>query len=159
MSNQGFDATMGPSSPNAAASSQWNAGTVTALASSLSNTSGTLAVRAVLRTIPFPLVGAPPGGQAYSVVFTQAGTLLANGGAFQSYVPTHPTGTETLTVNTIHGGSVTAQGSIVINSGGTVTPPSFAAVAIGAGDVLQIVNQGTADATFKDASFSFQGFW
>jgi hypothetical protein len=110
----------------------------------------------LLRTVPFPITGKPPASQKYSLVMTQAGTLLANGGTPQAYIPTTPTATEDLTINTIHSGTVTPQGTIAVNTGGTVTFPSFAAVNMAAGDVLQLVNQGAQDATFADASFSFQ---
>jgi hypothetical protein len=37
-----------------------------------------------------------------------------------------------------------------------VTGPTFAAVAMSAGDVIQVVNQATPDATFANGSFSLQ---
>lgn len=138
---------------------EWQAGTVTAIDPRMTISAGTLDLvssATQLRTIVFPLVGLPPGGQKYSVVMTQPGTLLANGGTPEAYIPTHPTATEDLTLNSIHASTTTTLGTITVNTGGTVTLPTFAAVSMGAGDVLQIVNQATADVTFADASFSFQ---
>ena len=109
-----------------------------------------------LRTLPFPLVGKPPGGQHFNLTLTQAGTLLANGGTPQAYIPTNPTATQTLLLNTIHSGAVTNQGTISISTGGAVTWPSFSAVAIAAGDTVQMVNQAVQDATFADACLSPQ---
>lgn len=104
------------------------------------------------RFVAFPLIGQPPASQKYSVAMVNAGTLVSNGA--ESYVPTYPNATENLVINTIHSGTITAQGTISINTGGTVTFPNFGTVAIAAGDIVQIVNQATQDATFKDASFS-----
>lgn len=148
----------GPITTTGSLVANWNGGTVSALGSGLAITSGSLDVEASikLRTIPFPIVGVPANAQTMNVTLTQAGTLLANGGTPQGYVGVNATATEKLTVNTIHNGTITTQGTISINTGGTITFPSFTAVAMSAGDTVQIVNQATADATFANACVSLQ---
>jgi hypothetical protein len=111
---------------------------------------------ASIRTLAFPISGMPAGGQQFPLTITQAGTLLANGGTPQAYVGTDPTATETLTLKTIHSGTVTTQGTVSISTAGAVTWPSFSAVALAAGDTVQLVNEGTADATFGNACLSLQ---
>lgn len=158
MSNQGFTPAIGPRAASTSGAQEWNAGTVNALGSGLSLSGTTLSAEAsqLLRTIAFPFVGTLPSGQTYTVAMTQAGTLLANGGSLASYIPTNPTATQSLIVRTIHGGAVTTQGTISVSTSGVVTPPTFGAVAIAAGDSVQIENQPTADATFANASISLQ---
>lgn len=140
------------------AASEWTAGTVTATGAGLSLTGGTLAVEAsqLLRSLPFSFVGTLASGQAYNLTLTQAGTLLANGGAAQAYIPVDPTATQHLTIETINSGTVTTQGTIAIATSGSVTFPSFSAVALAAGATVAIVNQATADATFANACISLQ---
>jgi hypothetical protein len=124
----------------------------------ISNPGGSAIIPASLytRTLPFSFVGKPPSAQKFTLTLTQAGTLLANGGVVESYIPTVPTATQTLVLNTIHSGAVTNKGTISIATSGAVTWPSFAAVSISAGDSVQVVNQATADATFADACLSLQ---
>ena len=128
------------------------------LGSHLNVNSGTIDVAPVtlLRTLSFNLTGKPANGQKFGAIATQAGTLLANGGSVQAYIPTAPAATQTLEIGTIHSGTVTNQGTLSISTGGTVTWPTFSAVAIAAGDVVEIVNQATADTTFADAIIGLQ---
>lgn len=121
-------------------------------------TSGTIALEAsqTIRTIPFPLVGTLVGGQDMIVTLTQAGTLLANGGAPKAQVKVNPTATNTFTLNTINSGTVHTQGTISVSTAGVVTFPTFAAVPCAAGDSVELINQGTADATFANACLSLQ---
>lgn len=109
-----------------------------------------------IRTVPFPMIGTLQSGQEMNITFTQAGTLLANGGTPQAFIGTNPTATQHLTLNTIHSGTVIAQGTVTISTAGSTTFPSFAAVPIAAGDTGQLLNQATADATFGNACLSFQ---
>jgi hypothetical protein len=109
-----------------------------------------------VRTMVFPYPGALTASEKVTIPITQAGTLLANGGSHQAYVGTNPTAANTFTVSTIHSGSPTAQGTISISSGGSVTWPSFSAVALVPGDAVQVTNQGTADATAADISLALQ---
>jgi hypothetical protein len=111
---------------------------------------------AMIRTIPFPMVGTLVGGQDMIITLTQAGTLLANGGAPQAQVKGRPTASNTLTLNTINSGTVHTQGTVSVNTGGTVTFPTFAAVPWAAGDSIELINQATADLTFANACLSFQ---
>ena len=136
----------------------WNAAYVGAIGSGLVDNAGTLDIEpsAKIRTLPFPLVGIPPGGQDFNLTLTQAGTLLANGGTPEAYIPVNPTATQTLLLNTVHAGSITNRGTVTISTAGAVTWPSFAAVAIAAGDTIQMQNQAISDATFANACFSFQ---
>lgn len=140
------------------AAATWNGGAVSSLGSHLGITGGALDVTAatLIRTVPFPIVGLPANSQQMNITMTQAGTLLANGGTPQSYIPTNPTATQTLTLNTIHSGTITARGTISISTSGVVTWPTFTAVAMAAGDTVQIVNQAVADATFANACLSLQ---
>lgn len=109
-----------------------------------------------LRTVPFAISGKPGNAQKMIVTMTQAGTLQANGGVASGTIGTNPTATNTLVLSTINAGVVTTQGTISINSGGTITFPTFAAVAVPAGGALQLVNQATADATLADFCLSLQ---
>jgi hypothetical protein len=110
-----------------------------------------------ITTIPFPFIGTLPSGQVYAIPLTQAGVLLANGGRGFAYTAgVNPTATQELLVKTIHNGTVTTQGTIVISTAGAVTAPTFSNVSISAGDSVAIVNQGTADVTFASWSFSLQ---
>lgn len=145
---------------------QWTAGTVSAISGQFTIASGTLNVgtlaysslpaSADIRTLSFSLIGAPPSGQVFSLPITQAGTLLANGGTLAVRKGANPTATQTLVVSTEHSGTVTAQGTISINTTGTVTGPTFSAVAIAAGDSVDITNQATADTSFANWSFGLQ---
>jgi hypothetical protein len=138
------------------------AGTTIALGPSFSfagNTlefTGTITPSSQILTVPFPMIGTVAGGQQMNITFTQAGTLLANGGAFEAFVGTNPTATEHLTLNTIHSGALTTRGTISISTAGSVTPPTFAAVPIVAGDTAQILNQSTSDTTFANTCLSLQ---
>lgn len=136
----------------------WHSGTVSAIGTHLAINSGTIDVTAatLIRTIPFPMVGLPVGSQQMNITLTQAGTLLANGGTPQAYIPVNPASTETLVLNTIHSGTITARGTISISTAGAVTWPTFSAVTMAAGDTVQIVNQATADVTFANACLSLQ---
>ena len=124
----------------------------------LTVSSGTVAVEAALsvQTLPFSFLGPLANAQQYNVCLTQAGTLLANGGTPQGYIPVNPTATQTLVLKTIHSGTLTTQGTISVNTGGTITWPTFTAVAMVAGDSVQLLNQATADATFANACLSLQ---
>lgn len=135
---------------------QPGAGQVFALGSGLSLIGGTLAATANLRTLAFSLIGASPSGQKFFIPLTQAGTLLANGGTIAVSPGANPTATQTLVVSTEHAGTITAQGTISINTGGTVSGPTFSAVAVAAGDSVGITNQATADSTFANWSFGLQ---
>ena len=156
-----------------AGAQEWNAGTVTALGTvasgvTLAISSGTLgATLGVLtyanlpasvdiRTLLYPIIGLPLGSQKFSLTMTQAGTLLANGGTPEAYIPTNPTATEYLYINTIHSGTIITQGTITISVAGAVTWPTFSAVALAAGDTVQLLNQSGSDVTFADACFSMQ---
>jgi hypothetical protein len=121
-------------------------------------TSGTVAMEAsqLIRTIPFPMVGTVSGGQDMIITLTQAGTLLANGGATHAEVKVNPTATNTFTLNTINGGTVHTQGTVSVSTSGVVTFPTFTAVPFAAGDSIELINQATADATFANACLSFQ---
>lgn len=110
----------------------------------------------LIRTIPFTFVGTLPSGQTYNVTMTQGGTLLANGGTPQGYIPVDPSATQDIILNTIHNGTVTAQGTISISTAGSITWPSFTAVTMAAGDSIQMKNQATADATFANACLALQ---
>ena len=142
----------------AAGSNIWNAGTVTAIGNGLTLATGTLDIEASakLRTVPFSIVGTPSSGQVKPICLTQAGTLLANGGTPKAYVGIAPTATETLVIKTINSGTINTQGTISISTAGSVTWPTFSAVAFAAGDVIEIVNEATADATFGNACLSMQ---
>jgi hypothetical protein len=148
----------GPITSSGTINADWDGGVVTALGSGLSLSGGTLDIEASekIRTIPFPIIGVPSDAQQMNVTLTQGGTLLANGGTAQAYVPTNPTATETLEINTVHNGTITTQGTISINTSGVVTFPTFTAVTMAAGDTIQLLNQATADATFANACISLQ---
>lgn len=137
---------------------EWVAGFVSGLGSGLTLAAGVLDVELSIkqRTLLFSLVGLLPGGQTYNLTMTQAGVLLANGGVPKAYIPTNPAATQVLTLNTIHAGIVTTQGTISISTSGVVTWPSFSAVALAAGDTVQLHNQALADITFANACFSLQ---
>lgn len=128
------------------------------LGSGLKITGGTTlqTAGANIRTVPFTMVGPPSNAQEMNITLTQAGTLLANGGTPQEYIPVNPTATETLVLSTIHSGTITARGTISISTSGSVTFPSFSAVPLVAGDSIQLKNQATADATFANACISLQ---
>jgi len=81
---------------------------------------------------------------------------LANGGAAAAYIPTNPTASQTLSIKTVHSGTITSHGTISITTGGAVTFPTFGAVAVAAGDTVQIVNQASSDATFANPCVSLQ---
>jgi hypothetical protein len=98
----------------------------------------------------------PPGAQPFTITVTQAGTLLANGGTPQAYIPIDPTATQTFTLNTINSGVTNNQGTISIATSGSVTWPTFGAVAMAAGDSIQLVNQSIQDLTFANACLSLQ---
>jgi hypothetical protein len=146
--------------------SNYQASPLTTIGAGLSITTGTIAVgtlaysnlpaSADIRTLSFNMTGTLPGKQAYSMIMTQPGTLLANGGVFESYIPTKPTATNTLVINTIHGTTVTPQATIAISVSGSISGVTFAAVPMAAGDVIQFVNQATADTTFADPVFAMQ---
>lgn len=159
MSNIGFTATMGPDSKAAASgAAQWNAGTVASLGTGLSLNAGVIDLEASqkLRTIPFSFVGTLVGGQPFSITITQAGTLLANGGAAKGFIPTNPTAQQALTLRTINSGTIATQGTVTISTAGSITWPTFAAVPFAAGDTVQLVNQATSDTTFQNACLSLQ---
>jgi hypothetical protein len=111
---------------------------------------------ASLRTLAFCLVGKPAASQPFSLCVTQAGTLLANGGAPEAYISTVPTATQAFTLNVIRSGTKTTLGTISISTAGVVTWPTFAATALAAGDTVQLVNQATQDSTFTNACLSLQ---
>jgi hypothetical protein len=146
--------------------SNYQAPLLTTIGDGLSLATGTISVgtlaysnlpaSADIRTLSFNMTGTLPGKQAYSMIMTQPGTLLANGGVFESYIPTNPTSTNTLVINTIHGTTVTPQATIAISVSGSISGVTFAAVPMAAGDVVQFVNQDTADATFADPVFALQ---
>jgi hypothetical protein len=148
----------GPITGGGTISADWNGGTVSALGTGLVLNSGTIdaSTAAKTRTLPFSLVGKPPNGQHFNLTLTQAGTLLANGGTPQAYVPTAPTATELLVLNTVHSGTVTARGTISVSTSAIVSWPTFSAVGLVAGDTVQLVNQATQDTTFADACLSLQ---
>jgi hypothetical protein len=136
----------------------WAAGAVSSLGGGLLLTAGVLDIEAAakIRSLPFTIVGQPTNAQQMNVTMTQAGTLLADGGAPQAYIPVNPTATQTLTLKTIHSGVITTQGTVSISTSGAVTWPTFAAVSMVAGDTVQLLNQATADATFANACLSIQ---
>jgi hypothetical protein len=136
----------------------WNAGTVTSLGSGIIVTSGMIDVEdsIKIRSLPFAFVGTLPNNQRFSVTLTQAGTLLANGGSPQAYIPVNPTAIQSFTLNTISSGTITSHGTIQISTSGIVTFPTFSAVTLIAGDTIQLVNQAVADTTFADACLSLQ---
>jgi hypothetical protein len=109
------------------------------------------------RSLVVSMTGKPPASQKFSIPITQAGTLLANGGAAEYYLPTDPSsGTVDIVVNTIHSGSVTQRGTIAITTGGSVTLPTFSPVALAAGDTFQLVAPGTQDGSFADFAIAMQ---
>jgi hypothetical protein len=154
----GLAITAGTIAATGGGASQWNAGTVSAVGPGLAITAGTINASALtsVHSLPFALVGHVAGGQKSTIALTQAGVLLANGGAPAAYVGTAPTAANDLALNTIHNGSVTTLGTIVVSTAGAVTFPTFPLTSIAAGDAVQIVNQATADASFGDVSLSLQ---
>lgn len=136
----------------------WHGGTVAAIGTHLVNNSGTLDLEASqsLRTVPFSFSGKPGNSQRMVATLTQAGTLVANGGAAAGFVGTNPTATNNLVLSTINAGTITARGTIAIATTGSITFPSFAAVPLPAGGSLQLVNQASADTTLADFCLSLQ---
>ena len=117
---------------------------------------GNLPASANIRTLAFSLIGGPPSGQPFFLPLSQAGTLLANGGTMAVTPGTAPTATETLTVGLMHLGTVTTLGTILVNTGGTVTGPTYADTPNAAGDSAVITNQAAADSTFANWGFGLQ---
>jgi hypothetical protein len=148
-------------SSNGALALMPSGGQVTAPTPAAGNSSTLVATTAFVRTanvrtMNFEFPGVLTGSEKATLVITQAGTLPANGGSYQAYVGTNPTAANIFSINTIHSGSATTQGTISISSGGSVTWPSFSAVALAPGDAVQIINQGTADATASDIVLALQ---
>jgi hypothetical protein len=74
------------------------------------------------------------------------------------YVGTNPTATATLTLNKrTAAGVVTAIGTVSFSTSGTPSVSFASIVDFAAGDSLEVVNQGLADATAADLSLSVVG--
>lgn len=138
--------------------SQWTGGVVTTLGADFSINSGTISVADSLHYDPleFSLVGKPSAGQVYQLVMTEPGTLVANAAGATSRVITNPTATMAFPLATVSSGTVTTAGTISINTGGTVTWPSFSGVVLTAGNSVQITAPGTQDATGADIALALR---
>jgi len=127
--------------------------TAIALGNQFANTGGTLVLN---RTLEYSLVGKPPASQVFQQVITEPGTLVANAGGAQGNVITNPTSAWPFVLATVHSGTPTTQGTISISTSGSITWPSFSAVALSAGDQVRITAPGTQDATGSDVALALR---
>lgn len=110
----------------------------------------------ITRWMSMNIQNLPPSSQTYDYIMTEAGTLSANGGNFQGLCVNNPTASWLWQVSLVHSGTVTALGTVTINTSGAFTAPTYSATAFAAGNVVRLTAPGTQDLTGGNVTFGIE---
>lgn len=108
------------------------------------------------RSLVFSIPGKPPAAQAYQMLFTETGTLVANSMGTQRSILVAPTATWIFGLSVVQAGIVKSLGQISIAPSGALTTPLFPDQLLAPGDSVRLTAPAIQDTTGSDIAIAFR---